>query len=390
MVTAIRPTGQRDLRIDFFRGLALIFIFIDHIPDNKLAHFTLHSFGFADAAEVFVLLAGFSTVLAYAGTFETQGFQAGTARVLRRARDIYLWHFALLVLCGFGLTAIAYAVANPAYIEGLKLHIFAEQPLHALFLGATLINQPNLLNILPLYVMLLLAWTPLLLWLVVRAPLAAVGVSVAIWAIANVYSVNLPSYQHPEGWVFNPFAWQLLMTLGAVAARYSLRNAVPFVPALVVLAAVYVAFAFLYAAPWTLIPGLEAHRLLPQDALGTIDRIYLSGWRLLNILALGYLVLVLVSADGSWLRQRWATAVGNCGRHSLQIFCLATVLSLAGWVLLTQFSSAGIGPQMVVNIAGIGLLLATAWMLSERKRLRLAARRVPAVAPAARSELQLL
>ena len=28
---------DRDLRIDFFRGLALIFIFVDHIPDNSWA-----------------------------------------------------------------------------------------------------------------------------------------------------------------------------------------------------------------------------------------------------------------------------------------------------------------------------------------------------------------
>jgi hypothetical protein len=34
---------ERDLRLDFFRGLALFCIFIDHIPDNILAQFTLQS-----------------------------------------------------------------------------------------------------------------------------------------------------------------------------------------------------------------------------------------------------------------------------------------------------------------------------------------------------------
>jgi hypothetical protein len=57
--SAASMVNDRDLRIDFLRGLALLFIFIDHIPDNGLAHFTLRNFGFADAAEVFVLLAGF-------------------------------------------------------------------------------------------------------------------------------------------------------------------------------------------------------------------------------------------------------------------------------------------------------------------------------------------
>ena len=46
--------GPRDPRIDFFRGVALIWIFIDHVPGNLLAHLTLRNFGFSDASELFV------------------------------------------------------------------------------------------------------------------------------------------------------------------------------------------------------------------------------------------------------------------------------------------------------------------------------------------------
>ena len=55
----------RDPRIDFFRGLALIFIFWDHVPHNPLGQITLRNLGFSDAAEVFVFLAGFASVMAY-------------------------------------------------------------------------------------------------------------------------------------------------------------------------------------------------------------------------------------------------------------------------------------------------------------------------------------
>src|ERR671923_1839563 len=75
----LRP--PRDLRIDFFRGLALICIFIDHVPGNRLAHLTLQNFGFSDAAEVFVLLAGFSAALAYGSTFQRDGWAAGLSRI---------------------------------------------------------------------------------------------------------------------------------------------------------------------------------------------------------------------------------------------------------------------------------------------------------------------
>ena len=42
--------ASRDLRLDFFRGVALICIFIDHIPENYLNYFTLSAIGFSDAA----------------------------------------------------------------------------------------------------------------------------------------------------------------------------------------------------------------------------------------------------------------------------------------------------------------------------------------------------
>jgi hypothetical protein len=363
----IKTGRQRDLRIDFFRGLALIFIFIDHIPDNRLANLTLRNFAFADAAELFVLLAGFSAVLAYGRTFETEGFQAGVKRTLHRAGQIYVWHIGLLLLCGFGLAAIATAVANPMYVEAIKLNMFADQPVHALASAATLINQPNLLNILPLYVMLLLVWAPLLLWMVSRAPFVALGLSIGLWAAANVFSLNLPAQQNPAGWVFNPFAWQVLMTIGAVTAHFSLRRPIPVIPWLVIAAGAYAVFAFLFMAPWALIPGLENTRLIAPDALGSLDRIYVPAWRLVSILALGYLALVLISARSRWLTEPWAVAVANCGRHSLQIFCLATVLSLGAWVFLTEIAGNGLAPQLVVNFVGIALMLATAALLTQRK-----------------------
>ena len=43
----------RDPRIDAFRGLALVMIFIDHMPGNPYEHYTLRNWGFSDAAEAF-------------------------------------------------------------------------------------------------------------------------------------------------------------------------------------------------------------------------------------------------------------------------------------------------------------------------------------------------
>jgi len=56
---------ERDLRLDFFRGLALFCIFIDHLPNNVLAEFTFQSVMFSDAAGVFILISGYTAGIVY-------------------------------------------------------------------------------------------------------------------------------------------------------------------------------------------------------------------------------------------------------------------------------------------------------------------------------------
>lgn len=91
----------RDLRIDFFRGLALVFIFWDHIPHNPLGQVTPRNFGFSDAAEIFVFLAGYAAVLAYGKLLLRDGYAVACLRVLRRVWVLYVAHiFLLAVLMG--------------------------------------------------------------------------------------------------------------------------------------------------------------------------------------------------------------------------------------------------------------------------------------------------
>ena len=368
MPTSANSSGaQRDLRIDFFRGLALIFIFVDHVPDNVVAKLTLRNFGFADAAEVFVLLAGFSAVLAYGRVFEAHGFRAGFARVFERVREIYLWHLTLLVICGIGLTLAATYFGNFAYMKNIGVQVFTEDPARSSVLAALLVNQPNSLNILPLYIVLMLFWLPFVLWLLPRNPWQALVLSLGMWVAANVLSANLPSLQHPKGWVFNPFAWQLLITIGALTAHFVRKGQIPHSRPLIWAACGYLAFAFLFVAPWTQIPGLENARLFAPGLLGNIDKSYLSPWRLADVVALGYLTLILLSPKSAWLTRGWAMGIGHCGRHSLEVFCLGTILSFVGWIVMAEAGN-GLALQLLVNAIGIGILLGTAWALAAHNR----------------------
>src|SRR4051812_14234949 len=85
-------SGQRELRLDLFRGLALWLIYIDHVSPDLLTWFTIRNYGFSDAAEIFIFISGFTAALVYGrATFES-GIVIGTARVARRVWQIYAAH----------------------------------------------------------------------------------------------------------------------------------------------------------------------------------------------------------------------------------------------------------------------------------------------------------
>jgi hypothetical protein len=80
------------------RGLALITIFIDHVPDNPLNLLTMRNFRFADAAELFVILAGISSMMAYGKHLEQEGFFRGIRQIALRCLRIYAFQIGLLLI----------------------------------------------------------------------------------------------------------------------------------------------------------------------------------------------------------------------------------------------------------------------------------------------------
>ena len=76
--------GQgRDLRIDACRGIALWFIFLDHVPNNIGTWLTLRNYGFSDAAEIFMLVSGVTCALAYGKALRFEGWTGVIGRTLR-------------------------------------------------------------------------------------------------------------------------------------------------------------------------------------------------------------------------------------------------------------------------------------------------------------------
>lgn len=359
----VRPQRTRDARIDVLRGLALITIFIDHVPANPLTFATMRNFGFADAAELFVILAGVSSMAAYGGAFERIGAGAGVRRVLARCLRLYVFQIGLL------LTTLAVVHQWRAHLglEPQNIDPFFERPLTAIGHALALHALPASLDILPLYIVLLGAF-PLIYAGVRFQPWAALLLSAALWGAVNVdRNINFTNWLDGQGWFFNPMAWQFLFTLGVIGAVILRANGggLPRRRGLVIASWAYLIGSCVIAAPWT-VWGLAAWHPFAFDPA---DKTSLDPRRLLHILAVVYLVLSspafrqLAAAPAlSWLAR--------CGRHSLEVFALGTLLALVFRLLFETFGPSPL-LKILVNVVGIGALVLLAFVL-ERRKARLA------------------
>ncbi len=365
----------RDLRVDVLRGIALIMIFIDHVPGNILSLITLHSFGFCDAAEMFVSLSGFSSMVAYGRTFDRDGILVGLRRLFMRVVRLYLFQATLL------LVVFAIALSHHSAIGPGDPVTYVDGELRDLRHGLTLQAQPACLNILPLYIVLL-GLFPLIYGLIRIGPIVALIASGALWLGVNLHpSINLTNRLDGNGWFFDPFAWQFLFVLGALGAQ-SLRRCGGDLPAprwLRRAAWLYLGFALVAAAPWQTWGWSSFHPI----ALGVPDKTVLAPLRLVNVLAIAVLAFgsprFRVVAERPVLRLLVA-----CGRHSLEVFALATVLAMIGKEAFRAFGET-VTMQLVTSGVGVALMIALAVALENIRRPAQISRTRDALGPPATS-----
>ncbi len=364
------PNG-RDPRIDFFRGLALIFIFWDHVPHNPLGQITLRNFGFSDAAEVFVFLAGFAAVLAYGKIMQRDGYWMACLKILRRAWVLYVVHiFLLALLMGIVFFANSHVETRDLVAE-MGLTHFVTHPQQALTDELLLRFKPNLMDPLPLYIVLL-AGLPLVLPMLVRKPSVVVAVSLAIYLLAPWMGWNLRAIADGV-WYFNPVTWQALFVLGGAAAMHSQRpKPVETRPLLrqplFVSAAVYVLLAGVLTLSWR---WPEVHDAwMPSrlsDLLYPISKTDLSPVRLVHFLALAYVTAKLLPG-AAWTQNRVAGEICRMGRFSLEVFCLGVVLApLAD--MINAMANDAVSMQLTTALIGALLMAGLAAWLELIKRL---------------------
>lgn len=335
--------------IDFWRGLVLCTILINHVPGNILEAITHRNIGVSDSAEAFVFLSGVSLALAYGHRFRPGERVGVMVAMLRRVLKLYGVHVALSFAAIAIFSAGALYWRQPELLMSHGRSLYVKDAWTCLIGIVSLGHQLGYFNILPLY-MALIAAVPVLLWLARIDVSLMLVVSALLYAVTRYTGLNLPNWPADGGWFLNPFAWQFVMAIG-LAAGLALkeRGEIPVTRPMVLLAAVVVAIGFLMS-PYG--PELARSWIAANGHLDT-DKSMLGLTRLSHFLALAYLVYAL-RLSAFCRRLPVFAPLATIGRHGLLIFALLSVLSALGQVLVATVRSSA---WFDIGFLGGGLLL---------------------------------
>ena len=352
--------------VDFWRGFALATIFINHVPGNTFEQFTYRNVSISDSAELFVFLAGWSLRLLVESTSRRIGRAKVLFRVVSRGTDIY---FAQLVISFLALTLLASAalILNDNFIlDWHNAAVFFATPGPALIGLALITHQLGYFDILPLYVVLMLA-APVIALLEWMSSRLLLGVSFALYVLALVLKINFATWPMEGRWFLNPLAWQFIFVLGYVIAADDglgalVRRRIVWLrwPALAVVVVGAVVGWYRYSpdpldVPW------------PQ-LLFTFDKTFLSPARLIHFLGLAVTFADAFSAIKRWLPAAVSYFV-QLGRQGLIVFCSGSLLSLCGQII--RYAAGGtVLLDAVVIAGGLGLLWLVAVLAEMRRELR--------------------
>ena len=363
------PAGSarapRDLRIDFFRGLALYMIIFDHVPGDPLSNLTYTHLGFSDAAEIFIFLSGVSCGIVYSRVLSRQGVGGLLKSVSQRALQIYAYY---LIASLATIMAIALSRDIVAIPENHQAFIaLREDPLAAIRSAIFLVSPPELPGILVIYLELTLFAIPVFLLVAVRSSAAALLASGGLWLLAQLHPDLLPRLADPS--YFNPYAWQFIFCIGMfVGIWYNTGISLVRRPAWIALACTVLASGLLYriARPYAVGHHLDLGMFAWSDATLVQMKENLSPIRLVHFLSVAFLVAIFVKPNSPILHVPGASAIIKSGRCSLQVFCVGAVVS----VLLNLFIAIEAPPgweRLVLDCLTIPLIALMAIALTKSR-----------------------
>lgn len=366
-INATLPEKGRDLRLDLFRGVANWAIFLDHIPDNVVNWITTRNYGFSDAADLFVFISGYTASFVYARMMLERGFIVGATRLTKRVWQLYVAHIILFVIYIASISYLALRFGDSEMINEFNVAGLVDNATETLRQGLFLRFKPLNLDVLPLYIVLMGLFPPVL-WFMLRKPDLTMVLSIALWLAARHFGWNLNAY--PAGqWYFNPFCWQVLFVFGAWCAMGGARRSMTLInsPVTLWVCLGYLLFALIMtmAGRFPALGGMFPEWLF--SAFNPNDKTNLAPYRFLHFVVIVIMVIRFVPKEWPGLEWRVFDPLIVCGQQSLAVFCVGVFLSFVGHFELSM-SSGSLLAQIFVSIAGIAIMTTVAYYISWSKK----------------------
>jgi hypothetical protein len=366
-INATLPEKGRDLRLDLFRGVANWAIFLDHIPDNVVNWITTRNYGFSDAADLFVFISGYTASFVYARMMIERGFLVGATRLTKRVWQLYVAHIILFVIYIVSISYLALRFGDSEMINEFNVAGLVDHATDTLGQGLLLKFKPVNLDVLPLYIVLMGLFPPVL-WFMLRQPNLTMLASIVLWLVARHFGWNFRAY--PAGvWYFNPYCWQVLFVFGSWCALGGARKSMAIIMSPITL---YFSIAYLIFALIMTFAGKfpELGAMFPQwlfDSFNPNDKTNLAPYRFLHFVVIVFLVIRFIPKDWPALQWKAFDPVIVCGQQSLAVFCVGVFLSFVGHFEL-MLSSGSLFAQIFVSVAGIAIMTIVAYYISWSKR----------------------
>lgn len=351
--------------IDFWRGVALVLIFINHFQGNFISFITPRNYGFSDSAEAFVFISGLSVALAYRRYFLDNNHIGGISKLLQRASLLYVAHIFLTLAALILYWASSNIMNIPDIIKVDGRGAVFSAPGEAVIGVIGLTHQVGYFNILPIYILFMLI-SPVILICGIKSRSLMFAGSCFVYVTARYLNINAPSWPEAGGWYFNPFTWQLLFSLGVFFGLSDNERKIGVNRLLYATSMIFTVIAALIVSNFFgLIPGYI-------DTLSDFldwDKTQLGVVRIIDFLALAYLIY----ASGITARFKGAKFYAfaeTLGRNGLLVFCVASLLSAAGTIIKEAYALTAIFDLIFVT-SGVKMLhaLAGAYEAMESKRL---------------------
>ncbi len=365
-IEAVLPSTGRDYRLDLLRGFANWAIFLDHIPNNAVNWITQRNYGFSDAADLFVFISGYTASFVFGRMMIERGFVIGGTRLIKRAWQIYVAHVMLLVMYIAEIGYLSQRYNDQNLENDFNVAGFMRNPAETLYQGLLLAFKPVNMDVLPLYILLMVVFPPVL-WAMLRRPNLILAASFLLYLAARQFGWNLQAY--PAGvWYFNPFCWQFLFVAGGWFALGGSIASRPVIQSrwLLVLGGAYLVFALVMTMAGRF---PELAQLMPAwlfNAFNPNDKTNLAPYRVLHFIIIAFFITRFMPRDWPGLQWRIFRPMIKSGQQSLEVFCVGVFLAVAAHVVLVEVSNE-IWMQFVVSVVGIGLMTLVAYYRSWSK-----------------------